>query len=151
MDKKREELLKEAIKLELNACDLYSLYRDKFIDDKDFWLQMVQEERHHAALLDLAQDFFENFPEEILYRNLDELKKANQNISDTIQNYKRQLPSKQECYKYAIGLENSAYELHYQQVVTQPAKSEKMETFQKINSDDKNHAKRIAELLNTKK
>ena len=143
----KKQLLREAIKLELNVCTLYQIYRDNFKEDREFWLQMAQEEGHHAALLDLAQDFFENFPEEILYHNLEELKKVNQNIEDTIRKYKKGLPPRQECYQYAFDLENSAFELHYQQVASQPANSDKIQMFQKINEDDKDHAQRIKALL----
>jgi len=147
MKSNREELLKEAIKLELNVGDLYRLYSERFTEDSAFWLQMAKEEAHHAGLLDLAQDFFDGFPEEIVFRNVEVLKKGNRIIEDTVERYKKQLPSKQECYQYAIDLESGAYEVHYQQLVTQSPTSKKMQTFQKINDDDKDHARRIQELL----
>lgn len=150
MERQKEAMLEEAIALELNVYELYIFYHKTFTEDKSFWLQMAMEEKEHAALLELARDFFPFFPEEIIYNNLDVLKKTNKDIKETIARYKKQLPSRNEGYHYAINLENSAYELHYQLLATQKSDSEKIQTFQKLNTDDKDHAKRIEELLKKK-
>ena len=147
MDKKNTELLEEAMKLESNMSDLYRLYKESFAQDKKFWRKMAQEESNHESLLKLAQEFFSFFPEEIVYKDLAELQKINKDIFDTIERYKKQLPSREECYRYAINMEKSSYEFHYQQMVTQPSGSMRIRTLQKLNLDDKDHYKRIEELF----
>ncbi len=147
MNKRKEALLQEAIALELNMHELYIFYHRTFTQDKDFWLRMATEEKEHAALLRLAGDFISFFPEEIIYNNLDILQKTNQDIKETIEQYKQKPPSREEAYLYAIGLESSVYELHYQNLVTLPSESEKLQLFQKLNTDDKDHAERIRALL----
>lgn len=147
MDDKKKELLETAMQLELNVCDLYLMYRETFPEDKEFWEQMAKEEKHHAALLDLADDFFDQFPKELIYNNLNELQAVNKTIRETIERYKQQPPSRKEAYTYAIQLEESAYELHYQKLLTEKTSTKARQTFQKLNEDDKNHAQRIRKVL----
>jgi rubrerythrin len=146
MEREKEEILEEAIQLELNMSNLYLFYRESF-EDKAFWKQMAKEEREHAALLELAKDFFDKFPKEIIYNNLNELKGVNKDIKDTIDKYKKELPARGEAYEYAFGVENSAYELHYHKLLTDKSNSEEIKTFQKLNAADKDHAERINKLL----
>ena len=151
MEKKEKELLEEARQLELKMADLYFFYHEKFMEDKDFWLQMAKEEVEHAALLEVAGDFFDKFPKELILDNLDTIKSANKKIKDTIEKYKIKLPAREEVYKFAIDMENSAYELHYQKLATEQSSEEKVGTFQKLNASDKDHAIRIQDLLASKK
>ncbi len=147
MDIKSEKVLNEAIQIEKNLSVLYFFYSENFVDDSEFWQQMSKEEAEHAALLGLGKDFPDKFPEFITYDEYNELVKVRQEIEDTIKRYERQLPSKKEAYSYALGLETSAYELHYQKLSSSKENSEMMKTFQKLNAFDKDHAKRIEELL----
>ena len=102
MDKKKKELLEEAIQIELNMCNLYLFYSENFTDDKDFWIQIAQEEREHAALLELGEDFFDKFPEEIVYNHLDELKFENKRIKRTIEQYEKDLPEKKRGLQICV-------------------------------------------------
>jgi len=147
MDK--DELLKEAIQLELNASELYRLYfeNEQFKEDADFWWKISQEEQRHAALLKTAKNIFNNLPEQLIYDSLAVLKNVNQNIRNTIEKYKKAPPARKEAYLYAYNLENSAYELHYQKMVTEKTDKSDLKTFQKLNADDKDHAERIKNLL----
>ncbi|MFQ5952539.1 MAG: ferritin family protein [Candidatus Omnitrophota bacterium] len=149
---KKKELLEEAIKLELNMSDLYLFYSNNFKEDREFWQQMAGEEKEHASLLEMAEDFlnFGSDINDIIYTNLDELKEVNKNIKDTIEKFKKNLPSKEDAYKYAIEQEESAYELHYQKLMTGNPGSKTIETLQELNVDDKNHAERISKLLTPK-
>ncbi len=149
MNNLKKEILDQAVKLELNVADLYLLYKDQFKEDRSFWKKMAQEEKNHAALLELAKDFSEKFPKEIIYDNLENLKSVNQEIEETIEKYKQNIPSKKEAYEYAFNLENSAYELHYQKLVTSDSSDISIRTFQKLNGDDKDHADRIRKLIDS--
>ena len=61
MDREKKELLEEAIQLESNVSGLYRLYSEQFEEDSEFWKQMAKEEVEHAALLELAKDFFDRY------------------------------------------------------------------------------------------
>ena len=64
-----EDFIEEAIQLELNAADLYSLFSEVIPEDADFWAGLSWEERNHASLLKTARDVLlpaEKFPGEIL-------------------------------------------------------------------------------------
>ena len=148
MEKKRE-LLEEAIKLELNVADLYLFYSINFKEDREFWLQMAQEEKEHASVLRISKELVQFGPylNDLISDNLDELKVVNKNIINTIENFKKTLPSRKDAYKYAIELENSAYELHYQELMTTKSDSKVIEALKRLNADDKDHAERIGKLL----
>ena len=147
MDEKAKELLEEAIKLEMNMSELYLFYHRNFEEAEDFWMTLAKEERHHAALLEFGKDFFQAFPEEIIYQNIEEMKKANKKIEKTLMQYREEIPSKKDAYQFAIDLENSAYELHYQQLLDNDPETKEMKVLQKLNEDDKDHAGRIRGFL----
>jgi len=147
MNREKKELLEEARQLELNVSELYRFYADNYAEDKDFWSKIEEEERGHAALIDVCLDFSDKFPKDMVSGNLGELKQANKDIKDTIEKYRKNPPPREEAYKYAISLENSANELHYQELATDDSASQAVKTFQRLNADDKDHAERITKLL----
>lgn len=147
MDNAKKELLEEAIQVEINMAKLYLFFRDNFTKDKDFWGKIAEEEAGHAALLNLAKDFFDKYPKNILYDNINALKAVNKKIKSIITNYTIKKPSEKEAYEQAFRLENSAYELHYENLLESSSNEEAIKTFQKLNEDDKNHANRIRELI----
>ena len=76
----------------------------------------------------MGENFFDKFPEEIIYNNLNVLKNENKHIRHIIEKHKKKLPAKKEAYKYAYALENTAYELHYQKLVMEKSKLEGIKT-----------------------
>ena len=147
MEREKEELLEEAVQLELNMADPHLFYYDNFLEDAKFWWQMAKEEKEHAALVELAKDFFDKFPKDIIYGNIGELKEVNRRIKGALERYKEKSPSKKDAYAFAINIETSAYELHYQQLSVKKSDSEEVKRCQKLNQDDKNHAARIKKLF----
>ncbi|MFC1576591.1 ferritin family protein [Candidatus Omnitrophota bacterium] len=152
MDKIIQELLDEAIRLESNVADLYFLYSKIFRDDREFWLKIADEEMRHASLLRVVTDFvdFGSYIHDIIYANLGELKQVNKDIKEKITQFKKESPSMEVAYKYAIALENGAYELHYQKLVTGTPNTQTLEALQRLTGDDKDHADRITKLLKEK-
>jgi len=43
MDKKLSEMIDEAIKVELNVSTIYEIFSKSFVEDSDFWSQLVIE------------------------------------------------------------------------------------------------------------
>lgn len=98
--KKKKRILEEGIKLELNMSDLYLFYSNNFIEDKEFWQQMAEEEKEHASLFRMVKDLIEFSPslDDIIFVNFNELKVANNSIVNAIKNFKKTLPHKDDAY-----------------------------------------------------
>jgi len=151
MTGENDKLLYEAVKMELNMCDLYLLYRDIFSRDSDFWTQLAKEEKGHAALLELGREVGDILPDELLCGKIADMNRMNMDMGNIIEKFKKEAPSVEDACKYAIEVENSAYELHYQHLASLGADSEVIRRFQKLNGYDKDHAERIAAFLADKK
>lgn len=141
-----KQFLDESIQLELNISDLYQLFYVKFPEDSEFWWQISLEEVNHAALIRSINDLF--LPEKILPRDvvqnrISEMHDINHSIRERIALYKIDSPSRYEAFSYAIELENSSGEAHYELFMNENPESNVEKIFQKLNGEDKNHANRI--------
>lgn len=141
-----KQFLDESIQLELNISDLYQLFYVKFPEDSEFWWQISLEEVNHAALIRSINDLF--LPEKILPRDvvqnrISEMHDINHSIREHIALYKIDSPSRYEAFSYAIELENSSGEAHYELFMNENPESNVEKIFQKLNGEDKNHANRI--------
>ncbi|MBN1412051.1 MAG: hypothetical protein JW969_14500 [Spirochaetales bacterium] len=142
-------LLDEAIRLEMSVSDLYFLYSEIFAEDKKFWWQLCIEEKNHASLLRSVMEtrdtlFSTNiFPEQMIYDNLDAMKTAIKEIKEKIKQFGNTPPSRDGAFQYALKLEQSAGELHYQKFMTKKSDSRIVAIFQKLNDGDIDHAQRI--------
>jgi len=153
MIKKFYSLLDESIKLELNISNLYMIFYENLPDDANFWWKMVLEEKNHASLLRSGKEIFapmDKFPEELLSSSLQELSEANKFIQSLIERYREVPPTREEAFNVALHLEQSAGEVHYQLFMEKIPDTQLMKTFQKLNNDDKDHAKRISSYMKTK-
>ena len=115
MDNDITAILDEAIKIELNISDLYHIFSEKFSADKDFWWQLVMEEKNHASLLLTGKEFlkFKRFPKKLLPDSLAELKEVNKMILEIQQKFMTD-PDRIRAFEAAFQLENSTGEVHYQ-------------------------------------
>lgn len=147
--------LKESVELELNVAELYQVFSVKFPEDYRFWWKISLEEMKHAALIESINDFF--FPDTILSAGEieqynAELHRNNRTIKERIMRYKENSPSREEAFKCALELENSAGESHYEIFMTTELNSGEMaKIFQKLNGDDINHAKRMVKYMKDNK
>ena len=156
-----KELLNEAINLELNIQDLYVFYSKTYSRDHTFWWKLQLEEGNHASLLKamrerlqetLIQDASSILSDiqdasSILSEDYEELKKANDLIKTTLTKWKSKPASQSEAYQFALKIEQSAQELHLQNTIEQVSELEIIELFKKLTGADRDHAKRISELL----
>jgi hypothetical protein len=146
-----DKYLNEAIELELNVSDLYLLFYTLFPEDSAFWRSLVIEEKNHASLLkNLRQVYLiaHDFPPEILPERFEDLQAANKDITSTI-NLMKNNPSRKKAFEYAMQIEQSAGEAHFQFFIDNTKVSEKFEIFQQLNMDDKNHANRIEKYMHS--
>jgi hypothetical protein len=146
-----DKYINEAIELELNVSDLYLLFYSLFPQDKNFWWALSIEEKNHAALLKNLKLLFRvshELPPDILPKNLEDLEITNKEIIAYIDTFKNK-PSRRKAFEYAIHLEESAGEVHFQVFAENKNLPEKFEIFQILNMDDKNHASRIQNYMNT--
>jgi rubrerythrin len=145
------ELLDEAINLELNIQDLYVFYSKTYSRDHTFWWKLQLEEGNHASLLKaLRKELQETLIQDassILSEDYEELKKANDLIKTTLTKWKSKPASQSEAYQFALKLEQSAQELHLQNTIEKESELEIIKLFKKLTGSDRDHAKRISELL----
>ncbi len=152
MTEKLKELLGLSIELELFISELYFLYAKLFPEDCKFWWKLANEEVNHASLLESGYIYLEKgiLPEEIVYENITSLKRELERIRKLILEYNQTAPSFADAYYEAVKLESSAGEFHFQVLMTEETDSKIVKIFQKLNGDDKDHNKRISDLLTTK-
>jgi len=140
-----EQLVHEAIQLELNVAKLYLLFHRLFPEDSTFWWELAIEEENHAALLKTVEQMEASrveIPDGILPPGLAELKESNQMILKAIEDFERQ-PDRAWAFKLAIKIELSAGESHYDNFMRNAPTSLITEVFRKLNRDDGDHARRI--------
>ena len=139
------KLAEEAMRLEYNVSKLYMIFRDAYPEDTAFWWQLVIEESNHAALIKSGRDYFMpvmDFPDGI-FPAMEDMREANKELESLLEKYEADPPSREIAFNVALKTEMSAGELHFQQTMTKSADSKILELFQKLNQDDKDHAKRI--------
>ncbi len=147
------ELFQEAIELEMNVYELYSIFHDYFPEDADFWWEISLEEKNHAALIRSGQEHLAEmklFPDEILPDSLETIKEENEKIRQIIEKWKQIPGTRKEAFQTAFQLENSAGEAHFQEAMTEDKPSKVLEIFQQLNEEDKDHAQRIKNYLEEK-
>ena len=139
------KLAEEAMQLEYNVSKLYMIFRDAHPEDADFWWRLVIEEGNHAALIKSGRDYFMPvgvFPEG-MFPAMEEMEKANKELESLLKKFTVEPPSREVAFNVALKTEMSAGELHFQHTMSRHADSKVLELFQKLNQDDKDHAKRI--------
>lgn len=147
-----QHLLRRSVELELNVSDLYSLYSRLYEEDIDFWWKISIEEKNHAALLRSGEQYLTLgiFPREVLLSKLDVIEEANRDIKENIRKFRDEPPDWETAYRYALFLENSAAELHFQDMMTEETPNRVLKIFQSLAGNDKDHARRIHALIQSR-
>jgi hypothetical protein len=142
-----DQLIKEAIQLELNIAKLYLLFHQQLPEDSTFWWELVIEEENHAALLKTVEQMetsMVDIPEGIMPNGLAELQESNQRILKAMEDFENR-PNRAEAFQMAYKIEISAGESHYNDFMKNGQESRLMEIFRILNRDDLDHARRILE------
>ena len=145
MDNNMIKLAEEAMRLEYNVSKLYMVFRDTHPEDADFWWQLIIEEGNHAALIKSGRDYFMPvgaFPDG-MFPAMEDMEEANKELESLLEKYASDPPSRKIAFNVALKTEMSAGEIHFQNTMTKSADSKMLAMFQKLNQDDKDHAKRI--------
>ncbi len=146
------QLIEEAIKLELNVAKIYLSFHHRFPEDASFWWKMALEEKNHAALLkDWKQHFLYAgmFPRELTGESLEILVNMNSTLKGILRQEKEAPPSRAVAFNLALKLEESAGEVHFQNAKKKTGHlSEALKLFQSLNDADKKHADRIRSYMN---
>ena len=152
MEERLEELIELSIELELSMSKLYFLYSNLFPEDKEFWRKLSNEELNHASLLKSGRLYLGKgiLPEDIVHSDIDVLKSTIEKIKNLISDYTQFAPPFEDAYYEAVKLESSAGEFHFQVLMTEESDSKIVKIFQELNADDKDHNRRISDLLTTK-
>jgi hypothetical protein len=146
MEDNLPQIVELAIELENAVADLYMLFHEIFPEDADFWLKLFTEEREHASLLKWSKDLLEStgeFPYEIVPADITPLTDSINKVKTCIRDFSTDTPTREAAFLAAIEIEESAGEVHFQEAMGMKADSTYLETFQKLNLEDKDHAARI--------
>ena len=136
----------EAVQLEMNARKLYVLFARQFPEDAAFWQQLAIEENNHAELIRSGVDLFKEAgvpPTDVLAAPMNSLRAANNKLTELIEKYEENAPTRANAFYTALATEQSAGEIHFQHLMTRQADSRIVELFQQLNQDDKQHTARI--------
>lgn len=145
-------LLESSIEFELNASRLYMLYSEAFADDNSFWWQLAMEEKNHAALLKSGRLYLGKgiLPDDIVGTNLAAMDEANAGVLQITDNWRVSPMGRDEAYRFALRLEESAVELHFQHLLDKKTDEKVIKIFQNLNRNDRDHADRIRLLMESR-
>ncbi len=148
-----ENLLNESISLELNIGEVYEIFAGICAEDKNFWWELVIEEKNHAAILRSGEESYlkvDMFPSKILANSIEQVSSVNRNLEKLIAKFSDNPPDREAAFNIAFKLEKSAGEIHFQDFMTQNSGSEMDRIFKRLNQDDKDHADRILRYMEQK-
>ncbi len=143
-------LIDESIKVELYVAKLYEMFSEYYSCDTDFWWQLSVEEKRHAALLSRCKTMLvpeDLVPDAFSQIKIADIEKTNQYLESLIQRYQLVPPDRKEALLEAQRIEDSAVELHLQNMTNDSYESPLIKAFVELNGEDKDHSKRIQEYI----
>jgi len=142
----RQGLIEQAIQLETNVSNLYTIFSNAHAQHAKIWSELSQEEKGHAALIKNAAercDIGEVLTEEVIAENLEKLERCNHHIQALIEQFQEAPPSPNDAFNIALDLEQSAGEIHYQKFMDTGGDSMLDKVFQKLDQEDKAHSAQL--------
>lgn len=146
------QILDEAIKLELSLSQLYLLFKAHHPKDKAFWNSMAMEELGHADRLGLLKkSLSEEGKKTEQYTDVDFVKiRANNIQAQRLIDEFDSGVSRELAFRTAVKLENSASEEHYRIVFNSEIESRLTKVFQSLSLEDKKHYNRLLDYIEKK-
>ena len=147
-----EQFIDEAIQLELNAADIYSIFSKAIPEDANFWATLAWEEKNHAAVLKTGKDVLipvDQFPGNILPDFIQVLIDTNRWLNSLKKQFMECKPDRKKAFSTAIMIESSAGEQHFQSVMNSSSDSSVIKILQELCEDDIHHLKKIQEYMNS--
>jgi rubrerythrin len=145
-DKEIDILLDKSIQLEKLVAKLYQLFADRFPQDAPFWQQLCEEEKQHAALLDSIRSSLatiNNAASAMVASSTGDLRTGIDELATFTEKFRHAGVSRETAFHTAIGVEESAGEIHYQEFMDSNPKAPVDDIFRQLNKDDKDHVERI--------
>ena len=145
-----EEFIDEAIQLELNAAEIYTIFSEIIPEDANFWATLAWEEKNHAAVLRTGKDVLmpiDQFPVEILPNVIQVLVDTNNWLNSLKEEFSECKPDRKTTFITAIKIESSAGEQHFQSVMNSASDSPVLKILQELCEDDIHHLQRIREYM----
>ena len=145
-----EQFIDEAIQLELNVADIYSIFSKAIPEDANFWATLAWEEKNHAAVLKTGKDVLipaDQFPGNILPDVIQVLIDTNRWLNSLKKQFMECKPDRKKAFSTAIMIESSAGEQHFQSVMNSSSDSSVIKILQELCEDDIHHLKKIQEYM----
>jgi len=140
------KFLDEAIQLEMRVSDLYTFFAASFPEDYDFWQQLSQEEKDHAALIRTIKanpNWSDKFVSTFAPGLLAEIQKTNHWLSSVFTEISEKNNDRKTAFDTARNIEQSAGEIDYQNFMVKETDSWILMGLQHINKYDRDHLVRI--------
>jgi len=148
-----EQFIDEAIQLELNAAEIYTIFSEAIPEDANFWATLAWEEKNHAAVLKTGKDVLmpiDQFPAEMLPNVIQVLVDTNKWLDSLKEEFIECKPDRKTAFSIAINIESSAGELHFQRVMEVSSGSHIIKILQELCADDIHHLNRIREYMKSR-
>ena len=145
-----EQFIDEAIQLELNAAEIYSIFSETIPEDANFWAILAWEEKNHASVLKTGKEILipmDKFPPEILPNVIQTIVDTNLWLNSLKEKFAENKPDRETAFATAIKIESSAGEQHFQRVMENPSDSTIVKILQELCEDDLNHLSRVREYM----
>jgi ferritin len=142
----KQKLIDHAIQLETNVATLYTLFSNAHPEHAEFWSELSQEEKGHAALISntvARTDLEELLNDKPILDSLTKLERCNHHIQALIEQFSVEPPSPKDAFTIALELEQSSGEIHYQKFMDLGDDSILDRVFQKLDQEDKAHSERL--------
>jgi hypothetical protein len=141
-----EVFLDEASALETIMADLYSSFEKWFVEDAVFWKQLAEEELNHAALIqnvksdpEVSKWFVHDAPDDLVKETVKTMEWA----TSLVIKYSEETPDRLTAFNTALEVEKTAWELHYQSLMTKKSDKWFVDIVQELNKYDRDHLRRI--------
>lgn len=141
-----EVFLDEASALETIMADLYSSFEKWFVEDAVFWKQLADEELNHAALIqnvksdpEVSKWFVHDAPDDLVKETVKTMEWA----TSLVIKYSEEKPDRLTAFNTALEVEKTAWELHYQSLMTKKSDKWFVDIVQELNKYDRDHLRRI--------
>jgi rubrerythrin len=145
-------LLEESAQFEMDAYEIYSIFKGSNENDAEFWGQLANEELDHAGLLTKCLPLCSVEDEIACIISVDEIeliKEARRKIHQFMIEFQKN-PSPSNARDMAIEVENSIIENSYQKFMDAVPNSDLKQLFQLLNGKEKDHVKRIVHYYQSK-
>lgn len=153
MTNELSQRIEACIAVELLAAEIYLIMAACFPDERDFFMDLCEEEQEHADILKLAMGFqrIEKVPDYIVpdsFLNIYETFKLARYLKNTLENREVSL---KEALAMALELEDSFAEKHFQDVFSHTeSDSYIINKLNSLQSDSRRHSDRINDLMKSK-